>query len=359
MDLTVKKNAFVQLGLFLKQFSNAPYQKQQEVLFNEEFYDAFGALINRLDQGNSWFTKDQLEHAFSAWSMALKAENLEQWLAAYQLDNEPSKTVGLILAGNIPMVGFHDVVSVLISGNKALIKLSSNDQELIPFLLNYLARIAPEFKNRFKITKERLEAFDAVIATGSNNTARYFEYYFGKYPNIIRKNRNSVAVLDGKERIEDLIALGEDIFRYYGLGCRNVSKLFVPKDYDFKLFFEAMYAYKDLIFFEKYANNYDYNKAVFLMSNFKILDNEFMTLKEDEGYASPISTVFYENYDDLEEISNKLKRDKEQIQCVVSNGLIANSLKFGTTQYPELWEYADGVDTMKFLVSLSHKNYQI
>src|SRR5690554_2860509 len=163
MDLTVKKNAFVQLGLFLKQFSNAPYQKQQEVLFNEEFYDAFGALINRLDQGNSWFTKDQLEHAFSAWSMALKAENLEQWLAAYQLDNEPSKTVGLILAGNIPMVGVHDVVSVLISGHKALIKLPSTDQELIAVLPKYLARVGADVTNRLKPTRERLEAFPTVI----------------------------------------------------------------------------------------------------------------------------------------------------------------------------------------------------
>lgn len=359
MDLTVKKNVFVQLGLFLKQFSSEPYQKDDEVLFNEEFYDAFHDLINRLDQGNSWFTKEQLEHAFLSWSSILTAENLEQWLAAYPLEKEPLNTVGLILAGNIPMVGFHDVISVLISGNKALIKLSSNDQELIAFLLKYLTRVAPEFEDRYRITKERLEKFDAIIATGSNNTARYFEYYFGKYPNIIRKNRNSVAVLNGQESKEDLIALGEDIFRYYGLGCRNVSKLFVPKDYDFKLFFEAMYEYKDLIYYEKYANNYDYNKAVFLMSNFDILDNEFMTLKEDEGYSSPISSVFYERYDDLDSVFKKLQRDKEQIQCVVSNDLFPDSLKFGTTQLPELWEYADGVDTMKFLVSLSLKNYQI
>ncbi|HLW63332.1 MAG TPA: acyl-CoA reductase [Flavobacterium sp.] len=343
----------MQLGLFLKQFTAHPYQVNNVVLFNEAFFDDFSDLIERLDQRNSWFTREQLEYAFLSWSNALIPDNIDRWLSAYDLEKEPQKTVGLILAGNIPMVGFHDVVSVLLSGNKALIKLSSNDQELIPFLLKYLSKIAPEFSDRFEIAKERLENFDAVIATGSNNTARYFDYYFGKYPNIIRKNRNSAAVLNGKETKEDLIALGEDIFRYYGLGCRNVSKLFVPKDYDFKLFFEAMYEYKDLIYYEKYTNNYDYNKAVFLMSNFSILDNEFMTLKEDEGYASPISSVFYERYDDLEKIIEKLHRDKEQIQCVVSNNLMPESLPFGTTQKPELWDYADNVDTMIFLVSLA------
>ena len=353
MVLTDKKNAFVQLGLFLKQFTAQPYQVNNAVLFNAVFFDDFEQLIARLDDSNSWFTREQLEHAFLSWSNALTVENLDRWLRVYDLKKEPLKTVGLILAGNIPMVGFHDVVAVLLSGNKALIKLSSNDQVLIPFLLKYLATVAPEFQNRYEITKERLEDFDAVIATGSNNTARYFDYYFGKYPNIIRKNRNSVAVLNGNETKEELIGLGEDIFRYYGLGCRNVSKLFVPENYDFKLFFEAMYEYKDLIYYEKYANNYDYNKAVFLMSNFSILDNEFMTMKQDEGYASPISSVFYEYYDDLEKVCQKLNHDREKIQCVVSNNLVPESLSFGTTQQPELWDYADGVDTMKFLVSLS------
>jgi hypothetical protein len=198
----------------------------------------------------------------------------------------------------------------------------------------------------------KLEGFDAVIATGSNNTSRYFEYYFKKKPSIIRKNRNSVAVLNGKETTEDLIALGEDIFRYFGLGCRNVSKLFVPKGYEFKTFFEAIYEYKDVIFYERYANNYDYNKAVFLMSLYKLLDNEFLTLKEDASYSSPISSVFYEYYDTIEEIKTKLEEDAEQIQCVVSNNLIDNSISFGQTQKPMLWDYADNVDTIKFLLKL-------
>ena len=250
------------------------------------------------------------------------------------------------------MVGFHDILSVLISGNKALIKLSSNDALLIPFLLKYLSTVEPQFKDRFEITKDKLGNFDAVIATGSDNTARYFDYYFGKYPNIIRKNRNSVAVLNGSESKEDLIALSEDIFRYYGLGCRNVSKLFVPKDYNFDHFFEGMFSQKDIIDDDKYANNYDYNKAVFLMSNFKLLDNGFMTIKEDTSYTSPISSVFYEFYDDLNDVKERLNADKDKIQCIVSNQITENSLPFGSTQKPELWDYADNVDTIDFLLSL-------
>jgi len=352
MILEDKKKAFIQLGLFLGQFSAQPYQQNKTVLFNDVFYERMQSLINQLHESNSWFKRPQLEFAFKSWSYALTQDNLDKWLKSYDLSNEKLKTIGLILAGNIPMVGFHDVLSVLISGNKALIKLSSNDELLIPLILDYLETIEPEFKNRYKITKEKLENFDAVIATGSDNTARYFDYYFGKYPNIIRKNRNSVAVLNGSESKEDLLALGEDIFRYYGLGCRNVSKLFVPKGYNFDAFFEGMFVFKDLINDEKYTNNYDYNKAVYLMSNFNILDNGFLTIKEDTSYASPISSVFYEYYEDLEALKNKINSDKEKIQCVVSNHLIENSVSFGSTQNPALWDYADDVDTMKFLLSL-------
>ncbi|HUH25753.1 MAG TPA: acyl-CoA reductase [Flavobacterium sp.] len=352
MILAAKKNAFVQLGLFLKQFTAQPYKQNNNVLFNDLYFESFCNLISQLHESNSWFKREQLEFAFQSWSEALTIENLDQWLANYEVTEERLKTVGLILAGNIPMVGFHDVLSVLISGNKAQIKLSSNDQLLIPILLKYLTSVEPEFANRYEITKGKLEHFDAVVATGSNNTARYFDFYFGKYPNIIRKNRNSVAVLNGNETEEELTALGEDIFRYYGLGCRNVSKLFVPKGYNFDAFFEGMFAYKHIIEDEKYANNYDYNKAVFLMSNFNILDNGFLTIKEDTSFTSPISSVFYEYYDDLNQVTSKLETNTEAIQCVVSNDLIKGSLPFGSTQKPQLWDYADNVDTMNFLLSL-------
>lgn len=352
MILQDKINAFVQLGKFLGQFTSFPFVKKENIALNEEFFQPYAQLLESLDQSNGWFTIDQLMFANKSWEAALDTSSLSEWTSRYDFGNEPLKTIGLILAGNIPFVGFHDVLSVLISGNRALIKLSSTDSFLIPFVLKYLVKIEPRFADRIEFTKEKLENFDAVIATGSNNTARYFDYYFSKYPNIIRKNRNSVAVLSGNETKDDLIALGEDIFRYYGLGCRSVSKMFVPENYDFSLFFEAMYEYKDVIFYEKYANNYDYNKAVFLMSNFKLLDNEFLTLKEDTGYASPISSVFYEYYSDIQQLENKLKEDTDKIQCVVSKGLIKDSLSFGETQKPNLWDYADGVDTIHFLLNM-------
>lgn len=352
MILEQKKNAFVALGDFIRQFATEDFEYNNDVLKNEEFFSNFAMIIEQAQNHNGWFTKDQVVFALKSWSKALTQTNLNQWLSNYNLDVEPLKTVGLILAGNIPMVGFHDVISVLISGNKALIKTSSNDQLIIPFLLKYLVAVEPEFESRIEFTKQGFENFDAVIATGSNNTARYFEYYFRKVPNIIRKNRNSVAVLTGNESKEELQALGRDILTFYGLGCRSISKLFVPIDYNFTAFFEAIYEYSEVIKYERYANNYDYNKAVYLMSNFKILDNGFLTIREDESYASPISSVFYEFYDNENQLLKKLENDREKIQCVVSNLPIENKIAFGETQNPQLWDYADGIDTMKFLLSL-------
>jgi hypothetical protein len=344
--------AFIELGKFLNQFSAEGNKKNPEVKNNEIFFDEFDNLITLSQSHNGWFTPEQVYFSIKSWAEALTDENLNKWINTYSYNTNKPKTIGLILAGNIPLVGFHDFISVLISGNKVLAKLSSNDQKLLPFLAKYLISITSELAERIIFSEEKLENFDAVIATGSNNTARYFEYYFRDKPSIIRKNRNSVAVLNGNETQEDLEKLGEDIFRYYGLGCRNVSKLFVPKDYDFKLFFESIFPYGDIIHYEKYANNYDYNKAVFLMSLFKILDNGFLTLKEDLSYASPISSVFYEFYEDINTVKEKLKEDSEQIQCIVSNNLIENSLPFGQTQKPNLWDYADNVDTLQFLNNL-------
>lgn len=347
-----KKKCFIELGKFLSQFSLNNNSKHETVLHNDLFYDAFITLIELSQSHNGWFTPEQVYFSINSWADALKEENLNQWLLKYDFSKVTPKTVGLILAGNIPLVGFHDFLSVLISGHNVLVKTSSNDQHLIKFLAKYLISINPEIEKFITFTEGKLENFDAVIATGSNNTARYFEFYFKDKPSIIRKNRNSIAVLDGNETHEDLVNLGEDIFRYFGLGCRNVSKLFVPKDYNFEAFFRGMYEHKDVIYYEKYSNNYDYNKAVFLMSNFKLLDNEFMTLKEDTSHASPISSVFYENYEDLNSLKSRLELEKEQIQCIVSNDLIPNSIAFGQTQRPQLWDYADGIDTLEFLINL-------
>ena len=346
------KSSFVELGNFLRQFSEEGNVKAASVLQNDLFFDDFASLIVLSQSHNGWFTPEQVKFSVQSWAKALTEDNLNQWISNYDFSKIEPKKVGLVLAGNIPLVGFHDFVSVLISGHDVLVKTSSNDQHLLKFLAKYLIAIQPELNSKITFVEGKLEGFDAVIATGSNNTARYFEYYFKDKPSIIRKNRNSVAVLDGTETFEDLVGLGEDIFRYFGLGCRNVSKLFVPKDYNFDNFFKAMYEYRDVIQYEKYANNYDYNKAVFLMSNFQLLDNEFLTIKEDTSYASPISSVFYEFYENLEEITTRLNADAEQIQCVVSKNLIPNSVTFGQTQQPKLWDYADNVDTLAFLNSL-------
>lgn len=352
MTLETKKSVFVELGKFLSQFSQKESVKKSNVLHNEIFFEDFEKLIHLSQSHNGWYTPDQVRFAIQSWAEALTEENIAQWISQYNFDDaQNEKTVALILAGNIPLVGFHDFLSVLITGNKALIKTSSNDQHLLPFLAKYLVAVEESLQEKITFAEGKLENFDTVIATGSNNTSRYFEYYFKDKPSIIRKNRNSVAVLNGKESHEELEALGEDIFRYFGLGCRNVSKLFVPKGYSFDAFFQAIFKYQDVIHYEKYANNYDYNKAVFLMSNFKLLDNGFLTLKEDPSYASPISSVFYEFYENIEDLQSRLEADAEQIQCIVSNDLIPNSIPFGQTQNPQLWDYADNVDTITFLLT--------
>ena len=352
MTLETKKSVFVELGKFLSQFSENNTLKNPAVLHNETFFDAFIDLIHLSQSHNGWYTPENVYFSIHSWAEALTEENLNQWLSGYTITIQKPKNVALILAGNIPLVGFHDFLSVLITGNNVLVKTSSNDQHLLPFLAKYLIAIDPELVNNITFVAGKLENFDAVIATGSTNTARYFEYYFKDKPAIIRKSRNSVAILNGNETTEQLTALGEDIFRYFGLGCRNVSKIFVPKGYSFTAFFEAIFTYQDIIHYEKYANNYDYNKAVFLMSNFKLLDNGFLTIKEDKSNASPISSVFYEFYDDINALKIRLQSENEHIQCIVSDGIVENSIGFGETQKPKLWSYADNIDTIEFLLTI-------
>jgi hypothetical protein len=352
MDLETKKNVFVTLGRFLNQFAEDNSTPDSSISQNDLFFDDFHQLIHLSQSHNGWYTPEQVYFSIQSWAKALTSVNLNQWTSSYDFTTTEPKTIALILAGNIPLVGFHDFISVLLSGHNVLVKTSSDDQFLLPFLAKYLITIEPKLANKINFIDGKLEEFDAVIATGSNNTARYFEYYFKDKPSIIRKNRNSVAILNGKETKEQMIALGEDIFRYFGLGCRNVSKLFVPKGYSFDAFFDAIFEYKDVIHYEKYANNYDYNKAVFLMSNYKLLDNGFLTLKEDSSHASPISSVFYEYYENLYEVEKRLTTESDSIQCIVSNNLVKNSIPFGQSQLPQLWDYADNVDTISFLLTI-------
>jgi len=353
MQLEQRINAFVTLGQFLGQFTSNESVKNINILHNEVFYDKMLMQLELAKNHNGWFTSDNLFFACKSWSEVLSNENIKQWVKKYNLAEIKPKVIGIIMAGNIPLVGLHDFLSVLITGNKVLVKLSTKDKQLLPFLANYLVNVEPDFEELIEFTEGKLINFDAIIATGSNNTARYFDYYFGKYPHIIRKNRNSLAILTGNETPQQMAALSDDIFRYFGLGCRNVSKIFIPKDYDMDLFFNGIFSWKNIINCNKYINNYDYNKAVYLMSNFALLDNEFLLLKEDTGYSSPISVVFYEVYSDISTIKYRIETDNEFIQCVVSQAGIENEIAFGTTQYPNLWDYADGVDTIEFLLKLS------
>ncbi len=315
--------------------------------------DEFNYMLESAAHSNAWFTLEEVKKALASLSAMLNKADLNKWLKDVELNESPKK-VGLILAGNIPLVGFHDVLCVLVTGNIALIKMSSSDDKLLPALLKQLISFEPALAQHIEYV-ERLQNFDAIIATGSNNTSRYFDYYFGKVPNIIRKNRNSVAVLDGKESNKDIENLGQDIFDYFGLGCRNVSKIYVPENYDFKHFFEPIEKYQPIINHFKYNNNYDYNKSIYLVNAVKHLDNGFLLVKEDENFVSPLAVLFYETYNDITDVEAKLALQDEQIQCVVANlNLSINKpiINLGDSQNPKLWDYADNVNTIEFLERL-------
>ncbi|UMB61110.1 acyl-CoA reductase [Lutibacter sp. A80] len=353
MNLEQRIDAFAKIGDFFGQFTTHGIIKKDNTEPSSLFFDAFKMQIERAQEFNGWFTKDNVLKAFESWNQALTKENLTTWTSKYNFENpSEQQTVAIIMAGNIPLVGFHDFLSVLISGHNAIVKQSSNDKHFLPLIAKYLEYLNPNFKGSITFTEKKLTNFNAVIATGSNNTARYFEHYFGKYPSIIRKNRNSVAILTGKETKEELEALGSDVFQYFGLGCRSISKIFIPKDYNFDLLFNALYKFKDIINYKKYANNYDYNKAVYIMSEFHVLENGFVMLKEDKNYASPIATLFFEYYSSFENVLQKITNENEEIQCVASNENVVNFVKFGETQYPKLWNYADDIDTIEFLLKL-------
>jgi hypothetical protein len=312
-------------------------------------------IINSEYYHNAWFTPQSTAQAVKAIGESLNRADITTWLSKYpNLESGGDKKIGLILAGNIPLVGIHDVLCVLATGNHALIKVSTQDARLIKQVLQMLVTIEPAFADSFAFI-ERLTDFDAVIATGSNNSSRYFDYYFGKKPNIIRKNRNSVAVLTGKETTEQLSELGHDIFDYYGLGCRNVSKLLVPEGYIFNTFFESIERYQPIIHHHKYNNNYDYNKSIYLVNGDKHFDNGFLLVKQDDRMVSPLAVVFFEYYCDDAAVNALLSRESENIQCIVSNlPLQVNNqvVDFGQSQRPALWDYADGIDTMEFLSNL-------
>jgi len=313
---------------------------------------AVSAIIDLAGRHNSWFTPSNVKRSIHSLANLLQTDNLEKWLSPYPFTHAIPKTVGLVFAGNIPLVGFHDLLAVLCAGFSAQIKLSSNDQVLYRYLIDELIEIEPGFRQQIKEV-ERLQDFDLVIATGSDNSARYFEYYFGKYPHIIRKNRNGVAILRGNETPEQLNALGDDIFSYFGLGCRNVSKLYLPKDYDLAKFFEGIAAHATVFDHHKYANNYDFNKSLYLINGDPHFDNGFLLLRPTPGLASPLAVVNYEEYESTEVLRENLEAVKDGIQCVVGKVNLdlpgISVVDFGRSQFPALTDYADGINTLAFL----------
>lgn len=352
MNLEKRINAFVKLGLFLGQFKTGEKNNELSDL-NNQFYDDFDELIHRQKSYNGWFTRENVLQAIQEISNSLTLDELSGWLKVYEITSEPKKIVGVIMAGNLPLVGFHDFLSVLITGNSLKIKMASDDKTLLPMITKVLLEIEPEFKDRVLFV-DKLESFDAVIATGSNNTSRYFEQYFGGYPHIIRKSRNSVGIVHSNDRVDDLKPLGNDLFQYFGLGCRSVSKIYIPKNYRIDTIYEAIFDYKDVVDNNKYANNYDYNKAVYLLDSNQLLDNSFLLLKEDEGMSSPVGVLYYQYYSDLGELEKHLEDNKDRIQCVVSSkNTPVETVEFGKSQCPALNDYADGIDVIEFLLKLA------
>ncbi len=350
--LAARLSAFGQLGHVLGLFGrNVPWPGHSCGATEEE-YTAFNSALVRARALNGWFTEEEARHAATALSSMLEPQALQRWSGRYPRLGEAhqERTVGIIMAGNIPFVGFHDLLCVLISGHRAVVKTASDDAGLTPAILQLLACFSPELAARVQVVPGKLGGVDALIATGSNNTARYFEHYFADMPRIVRKGRTSVAVLDGTETPEELAVLGEDVFRYFGLGCRNVGKVFIPQGFDLNRLFAAFFPWKGIINHNKYANNYDYNKAVWLLDRAPITENGFLIMKEDAALNSPVASLYYQHYEDRSVVEARLKEEEQRLQCIIGHG----HLPFGSSQFPGPGEYADNVDTMRFLRELDH-----
>jgi hypothetical protein len=334
-----RKEALFQLGLAIKNDS-----------------DWIKDIVESAYIHNKWFTPANSAKALNAVADEfLNEEKLDHWLSPYQLVEANAKNVGLVLAGNIPLVGWHDILCTFITGNKSIIKYSSKDEILISQLIQRLELINPKTKDSFQKV-EFIKDIDAVIATGGNTAATHFKQYFGKQPHIIRKNRSSVAVLTGKESDDELFSLMDDVFCYFGLGCRSVSKLFIPEDFNTDRIFEASLKYADVIDHPKYNNNFDYNNAIYLLGQRPFLTNNFLILVEDTALSSRISCLHYEKYTSVEVLASKLQQQHEDLQCISSNSSIGSieTIALGQCQMPSVSDYADGVDTIQFLINLSN-----
>ncbi len=351
LSLESRIDAFIELGKVIGQAAES-YATQETDFAN--LYPELSYSLQSANQQNQWFTPSNIAFALNTWKDALTKKALTKWTDPYKpgIHNTKSKRVAVIMAGNIPLVGFHDFLCTLISGHIFIGKLSSDDKILLPALADVLCKIEPSFIEKIHFTEDTIKDFDAIIATGSNNTARYFEYYFSKYPHIIRKNRNGVAVLAGNENSDAFKKLGSDICTYYGLGCRNITKIYIPVGFAPEKLFEAIEPYKEVLFaHNKYMNNHSYHRSIFLLNKTPHLDNDVFLLTESEQYSSPIPVLYYEFYKNIETLQHKLLQDDEFIQCVATDAFKGKkTVPLGSTQSPGLDDYADGIDTLKFLI---------
>lgn len=345
MEMKSRISALIKIGEALERV----VRNQPSTVAEQRLHEVMGTCKN----SNGWFTPVFVHHRLTQLSATLRANILEKWVSNYELKDGVPKNILCVLAGNIPLAGFDDLLAVLITHHRFVGKLSSDDKVLFPAVLSLIIETAPELESQIEIAATKVKDVDAVIATGSNNTARYFEYYFGKYPHIIRKNRNSVAVLTGEESREELKLLGDDVFTYYGLGCRNVTKLFVPRAYPLNLLFESWLDRGEaLLNNTKYMNNYEYHRTLFLLNNEQFLDNNFFIVKEDDQLVSPPGVLYFQYYDTIAEVEQFVTLQKEQIQIVVGNYTTIADTTFGKAQLTMPWDYADGVDTVDFLNKL-------
>lgn len=301
----------------------------------------------RAGQYNGWFAPEFVNHALNQWSQALDRNQLESWVP--QQAHPSPKTVALVLAGNIPLVGLHDVLSVWAAGHRALVKLSSDDKELFPVLAAVLLYLEPGFNDVLRFSAGQLHDFQAVIATGSNNSARYFEYYFGKYPHVIRKNRTSCAILTGHETPDELALLADDMFLYFGLGCRNVTQVWIPESFDLNRIFEVILSWDRLMDNNKYNNNYQYQRAIMMLNKMPFLENGFVLMRNHLQMGAPVAVVNYQRYTDEAEVLHYLSEHAHELQCIVGRN---QAVAFGQTQQPTLHDYADGVNTLAFLAGI-------
>jgi hypothetical protein len=341
MTLQQRIEAFTHVGSFINRHYNNSWLPPEAPL-----HEGLNKVILAAETYNNWFSPKFVNEAVFNIGTFLEHGTLSEFSRPFS--NQGNKTVAVICAGNIPLVCFHDVLCVLLSGHKVLIKLSSDDNILLPFFLKLLCHYEPGFEKHIFLADGKLSGFDAIIATGSDNTASHLHFYFGKYPNIIRKSRTSIAVLTGEESNEDLFNLGKDIFTYYGLGCRNVSKLLVPEGYSFNTFFENIVGYADVVNNTKYGNNYDYHRAIYLLEKIHFLDNNFLMIKESQDLYSPVGVLYYQYYTSKTEVASYLETNKNHIQCIVGKDFVP----FGYSQRPVITDFADNINTVSFLVNL-------